>query len=59
MRNLAEVAISIAPNRSYFIGECGTGKTHLLTGLCEAALRVEAEGRFYNRGGAGQRARRG
>ena len=24
-----------------FIGECGTGKTHLLTGLCVAACRQE------------------
>ena len=29
-----------------FIGECGTGKTHLLTGLCVAACRQKRRVRF-------------
>ena len=29
-----------------FIGECGTGKTHLLTGLCVAACRQKKRVRF-------------
>jgi DNA replication protein DnaC len=29
-----------------FIGECGTGKTHLLTGLCVAACRQQKRVRF-------------
>ena len=29
-----------------FIGECGTGKTHLLTGLCVAACRQQRRVRF-------------
>ena len=29
-----------------FIGECGSGKTHLLTGLCVAACRRKRRVRF-------------
>src|SRR3970040_436409 len=29
-----------------FIGDCGTGKTHLLSGLCVAACRQKRRGRF-------------
>src|SRR5258707_13396293 len=29
-----------------FLGDCGTGKTHLLTGLCVAACRQKRRGRF-------------
>src|SRR5438045_8610442 len=29
-----------------FIGDCGTGKTHLLTGLCVAACRQKRRVRF-------------
>lgn len=34
-----------------FIGECGTGKTHLLTGLCVAACRQERRVRFTTAAG--------
>lgn len=47
------------------IGDCGTGKTHLLTGLCVAACRQRRRVRFttagavHDRGRPGQRAGRG
>ena len=44
--NWPRAAISNAPNRSYLIGDCGTGKTHLLTGLCVAACRQKRRVRF-------------
>jgi DNA replication protein DnaC len=34
-----------------FIGECGTGKTHLLTGLCVAACRQKRRVRFITAAG--------
>ncbi len=34
-----------------FIGECGTGKTHLLTGLCVAACRQKRRVRFATTAG--------
>ena len=34
-----------------FIGECGTGKTHLLTGLCLAACRQKRRVRFTTAAG--------
>ena len=34
-----------------FIGECGTGKTHLLTGLCVAACRQRKRVRFTTAAG--------
>jgi DNA replication protein DnaC len=34
-----------------FIGECGTGKTHLLTGLCVAACRQQRRVRFTTAAG--------
>ena len=34
-----------------FIGECGTGKTHLLTGLCVAACRQKRRVRFTTAAG--------
>lgn len=34
-----------------FIGECGTGKTHLLTGLCVAACRQKRRVRFATAAG--------
>lgn len=33
-----------------FIGDCGTGKTHLLTGLCIAACRQKRRVRFATAG---------
>lgn len=39
-----------------FIGECGTGKTHLLTGLCVAACQQKRRVRFTTAAAAGERA---
>src|SRR3989442_14652626 len=39
MRDLAEGGYIERAEPVLFIGECGTGKTHLLTGLCVAACR--------------------
>ena len=39
------------PNRCFFIGDCGTGKTHLLTGLCVAACRQKRRVRFTTAAG--------
>jgi DNA replication protein DnaC len=42
-----------------FIGDSGTGKTHLLTGLVVAALPAEAAGAIRDRRGTDQRTGRG
>lgn len=47
--HLAELAAGSYVERAepiVFIGECGTGKTHLLTGLCVAACRQKRRVRF-------------
>jgi DNA replication protein DnaC len=47
--HLAELAAGGYVERAepiVFIGECGTGKTHLLTGLCVAACRQKRRVRF-------------
>src|SRR5258708_9470131 len=41
MRDLAEGGYIERAEPVLFIGECGTGKTHLLTGLCVGACRQE------------------
>lgn len=48
-RKIAELAEGSYIERAepvVFIGECGTGKTHLLTGLCVAACRQRRRVRF-------------
>ena len=44
--NWPRAAISNALNPVIVIGDCGTGKTHLLTGLCVAACRQKRRVRF-------------
>src|ERR1700752_877783 len=46
MRDLAEGGYIERAEPILFIGECGTGKTHLLTGLCVAACRQKRRVRF-------------
>src|ERR1700751_1981833 len=46
MRDLAEGGYLERAEPVRFIGECGTGKTHLLTGLCVAACRQKKRVRF-------------
>jgi len=46
MRELAEGGYLERAEPVLFIGECGTGKTHLLTGLCVAACRQKKRVRF-------------
>src|SRR6201989_199713 len=46
MRDLAEGGYIARAEPVLFIGECGTGKTHLLTGLCVAACRQKRRVRF-------------
>ena len=55
MRDLAEGGYIERAEPVLFIGECGTGKTHLLTGLCVAACRQKRRVRFTTAAGAGQR----
>jgi DNA replication protein DnaC len=43
---LAEGGYILRAEPVVFIGECGTGKTHLLTGLCVAACRQRRRVRF-------------
>jgi DNA replication protein DnaC len=59
MRDLAEGGYIERAEPVLFIGECGTGKTHLHTGLCVAACRQKRRVAVHNGGGAGQRTRRG
>src|SRR6202165_5320685 len=44
MRDLAEGGYIECAEPVLFIGDCGTGKTHLLTGLCVAACRPHRRG---------------
>jgi len=46
LRELAEGGYIERAEPVLFIGECGTGKTHLLTGLCVAACRQKRRVRF-------------
>jgi DNA replication protein DnaC len=46
MRDLAEGGYIERAEPVLLIGECGTGKTHLLTGLCVAACRQKRRVRF-------------
>jgi len=46
IRDLAEGGYIERAEPVIFIGECGTGKTHLLTGLCVAACRQKRRVRF-------------
>jgi DNA replication protein DnaC len=46
IRELAEGGYIERKEPIVFIGECGTGKTHLLTGLCLAACRQKRRVRF-------------
>jgi DNA replication protein DnaC len=46
VRELAEGGYIERSEPVVFIGECGTGKTHLATGLCVAACRQKRRARF-------------
>src|SRR3989304_2203797 len=51
IRELAEGGYIDRAEPVVFIGECGTGKTHLLTGLCVAACRQKRRGGFTTAAG--------
>ena len=51
MRDLAAGGYIERAEPVLFIGECGTGKTHLLTGLCVAACRQKLRVRFATAAG--------
>jgi DNA replication protein DnaC len=51
MRDLGEGGYIDRAEPVLFIGECGTGKTHLLTGLCVAACRQKRRVRFITAAG--------
>jgi len=51
VRELAEGGYIERAEPVVFIGECGTGKTHLLTGLCVAACRQKRRVRFTTAAG--------
>jgi hypothetical protein len=51
MRDLAEGGYIERAEPVLFIGECGTGKTHLLTRLCVAACRQKRRVRFTTAAG--------
>ncbi|MBI2953050.1 MAG: ATP-binding protein [Chloroflexi bacterium] len=51
IRELAEGGYIERAEPVVFIGECGTGKTHLLTGLCVAACRQKRRVRFTTAAG--------
>jgi DNA replication protein DnaC len=51
MRDLAEGGYIERAEPVVLIGECGTGKTHLLTGLCVAACRQKRRVRFTTAAG--------
>src|SRR5438046_9046594 len=46
IRELAEGGYIERAEPVVFMGECGTGKTHLATGLCVAACRQKRRARF-------------
>jgi len=51
IRELAEGGYISRAEPVLFVGECGTGKTHLLTGLCVAACRQKRRVRFTTTAG--------
>jgi len=51
VRELAEGGYIDRSEPVVFIGECGTGKTHLMTGLCVAACRQKRRVRFTTAAG--------
>lgn len=51
IRELAEGGYIERAEPVVFLGECGTGKTHLLTGLCVAACRQKRRVRFTTAAG--------
>jgi DNA replication protein DnaC len=51
MRELAEGGYIERAEPVVFIGDCGTGKTHLLSGLCVAACRKKKRVRFTTAAG--------
>ena len=51
MRQLAEGGYIERAEPILFIGDCGTGKTHLMTGLCVAACRQKRRVRFTTTAG--------
>src|SRR6185503_14767540 len=51
MRDLAEGGYIERAEPVVFIGDCGTGKTHLLTALCVAACRQKRRVRFTTAAG--------
>ena len=51
IRELAEGGYIERAEPVVFLGECGTGKTHLLTGLCLAACRQKRRVRFVTAAG--------
>src|SRR5262249_34966255 len=51
LRDLAEGGYIERAEPVLFIGECGTGKTHLMTGLCVAACRQKRRVRFTTAAG--------
>ena len=55
IRELAEGGYIERSEPVVLIGECGTGKSHLATGLCLGGVPAETAGSLHDRGGAGQR----
>src|SRR5207237_555921 len=51
LRQLAEGGYIERAEPILFIGDCGTGKTHLMTGLCVAACRQKRRVRFTTTAG--------
>lgn len=51
IRELAEGGYVERAEPVLFVGECGTGKTHLMTGLCVAACRQKRRVRFATTAG--------
>ena len=54
IRELAEGGYIERSEPIVLIGEAGTGKSHLATGLCLAALPAETAGSLHNGGRAGE-----
>ena len=55
IRELAEGGYITRAEPVVLIGECGTGKTHLATGLCVAACRQKRQSALYDGGEPGER----
>ena len=54
IRELAEGGYITRAEPVVLIGECGTGKTHLATGLCVAACRQKTESAVYHGSESGE-----